>query len=173
MERPPSHAAKVLLALFEAGAPLERALERLRALGVPDQALDVLSTLPLSQAPGHQPSAVPLHRWTLAGGVLGLLFGAGLAAGTSLMYPLQTGGLSIVAPPVMALIGYEGMMLGAMLLTVLVMARRIHRLRHVPHEPRVHDGVIGVSIMLGDHMPPATVLRGALQEAGALEVNER
>jgi hypothetical protein len=169
----PNHAPTTLIGLFKHGTPITQVLDRCRSLGVPDSALDVLSTIPLSYPHAQQASALPLHRWTLGGGLLGLCLGVALAAGTALLYPLQTGGLSIVARPVVGLIAYEGMMLMAIVMTFLAMMRRVRQTARRPHDARIDEGFIGLSIALDDQAPPIDQLRSVLEEAGAREVVER
>jgi hypothetical protein len=173
MEPRLNRAPKLLIGLYEPGAPLTNALNRCRVLGVPDSALDVLTTIPLSYPLAQQPSALPLHRWAFIGGLLGLLTGIALTAGTALLYPIKTGGMPIVAPPVVGLIAYEGMMLGAILLTFVVMLRRIHQTAHLPQHEKIDDGLIGLSIEVGDGAPPIDALRRALEDTGACEIIQR
>lgn len=170
MARRPSPARQTLVALFEPGTPLEPGLERCRALGVPDESLDVLSTIPLSHPHAQLPARFPLHRWAVIGGIGGLLSGLALAGGTALLYPLNTGGFPIVAPPVVGLMAFEGMMLFAVLLTFLAMVHRLRRTDHAPLDPRIDDGMIGLSILMGDGTPPVGALQQALLETGARQV---
>lgn len=162
--------ATALLGLFEAETPLAPALKRCRALGVPEQSLQVLSTLPLAERLGHRPQPIPLHRWTLGGGALGLVLGVALAAGTALLYPLKTGGLPIVAPPVVGLIAFEGMMLMAILFTFFSMVWTIRQDTGAESHPSIHEGMIGLAIVSGDGLPPLGMLRQALLQSGAREV---
>ncbi len=170
MEPRPNHAAQTLVGLFEPGAPLGPALERCMALGIPESSLRVLSTVPLSRPLALQTMRPALHHWTLLGGIIGLLSGMALAAGTALLYPLNTGNFPIVAPPVIGLVAYESMMLSAVFLTFVAMAREIRRERPAPNVPEIDDGLIGLSIVpTGDSFPIAA-LRSALLEAGAMKV---
>ena len=60
-----------------------------------------------------------LYRWPLIGAACGFTIALLITAGTELAYPLITGGKPILSIPAMAIIMYEGSMLGAIIFTVI------------------------------------------------------
>lgn len=70
--------------------------------------------------------------WALAGGIAGLLLGAGLQVGANLAYPIPVGGRPLIAPPAFVLVTFALGVLGAALAAVLAMLllSRLPRLSH-------------------------------------------
>jgi hypothetical protein len=94
---------------------LERAadaLDQLRALGVPDRDVTVLSSLPYSaRAMGRPEVRSRLPVVTMASAVVGLLVGLFFTVVTPYLYVIRVGGQSIVPAPTTALLLYEFTML--------------------------------------------------------------
>ncbi|MFQ5574587.1 MAG: quinol:electron acceptor oxidoreductase subunit ActD [Terriglobia bacterium] len=60
-----------------------------------------------------------LGRFTLVGAITGILFAWFLAGATAVFYPIHTGGLPILALPVIGLVSFEAMILIAQIFTVM------------------------------------------------------
>ena len=94
---------------------LERAadtLDQLRALGVSDQDITVLSSLPYSaKALGRPEVKSWLSIVTMASAAAGLLIGLFFTVVTPYLYVIRVGGQSIVPAPITALLLYEFTML--------------------------------------------------------------
>jgi hypothetical protein len=90
---------------------------------------------------------VRFPRIVLAGWFAGAAAGLGLTLATYMLYPLVTGGKTIVSIPPTLIITYEVAMLGALLATLFGGGREMRLLRFPPkvvHDPRIHDGKIAL-----------------------------
>jgi hypothetical protein len=90
---------------------------------------------------------VRFPRIVLAGWFVGAAAGLGLTLATYMLYPLVTGGKTIVSIPPTLIITYEVAMLGALLATLFGGGREMGLLRFPPkvvHDPRIHDGKIAL-----------------------------
>jgi hypothetical protein len=163
---------QVVLGLFDPTRPLAPVLDQLRSQGVPDRLMEVLSPLPLESSFLSKPVRLPLHRITIAGGVVGIGIGIFFAAGTALLYPIMTGGKPIVSAPVVGIISYETMMLVAIVSTFLAMAVKIAFVQQsgLRNDPRIDEGAVGVSVQVGDETADAHTISRLLRDAGASEV---
>jgi|SRR5579863_193146 len=143
-------------------------LERIRNLGISDQAIEIDSTVPLP----NLPPATGLVSVPLIAGVIGIGIGIFFAGGTAALYPLVTGGKPIVARPVVAIISYETMMLSAIVMTLLSLVIAVRRLtqRRRSRDPRIDDGAIGIFVRIDGDGPRAESLERLFREHGAIEV---
>jgi mono/diheme cytochrome c family protein len=164
-----------VLALFEPSSDPESFVKELRKAGVPEDAVEVLSPLPLHEAALLRPARVPLHLIAIIAGLVGIGIGVMVAAGTALLYPIVTGGKSIVAPPVVAIIAFETMMLVAIVTTFVAMIIRLRSERRNTGErdPRIDDGLIEVFLSLPSDSARLKTVQALLQQAGALEIQHR
>lgn len=162
----------VVWGLFDPAVSLSPVLDQLRHQGIPDTLMEVISPLPLETSLLHKPVRVPLHRITILGGLTGIGVGVFFAAGTALFYPLVTGGKPIVSLPVVGLISFETMMLVAIVSTFIAMAIKIGFVHQsgLDHDPRIDDGVVGVSVQTGEDKDKAQAIVRLLREAGAADV---
>lgn len=89
-----------------------------------------------------------LFRWPLTGAACGFAIGLVLTAGSQLAYPLVTGGKPVLSIPPMAIIMYEGTMLGAIIFTVIgiILESRLPRLFMGAYDTRITEGYIGISV---------------------------
>ena len=167
MEEPP--APREVSALFEPDVDLSSVVSRLEQAGVTRDAVIVCSPLPLKYGAPEPPM---LPYWiTMAAGIVGIGVGVFFAAGTAALYPLMTGGKSIVAAPVVGIISYETMMLLAVLATFVTMIIRIRRHRGVgPRDSRIDDGMTALIVTLAPDASKPDVLR-ILDEAGATDID--
>src|SRR5512146_71835 len=97
-----------LLWLFHEATPTAQTIDQLRQLGIPDQQMTVLSSMPYSaQMLGRPRPRGQVGIFALGGAVAGLGLGLFLTAGTFLLYPLEVGGQPIVPIPPSLIIIFE------------------------------------------------------------------
>jgi hypothetical protein len=108
-----------IYALFDDGQAAERAVERVRAAGVPEGDILVLSNRPLEKSIGRRPER-SARQWLVAavGGLIGLAFGTALTTLTQTAWPLSTGNMPIITWWANLVIMFEMTMLGAIVATV-------------------------------------------------------
>lgn len=117
--------------------------------------------------------AEPVHklfRWPLIGAACGFIIGLMLTTGTQIAYPLVTGGKPVLGIPPMAIIMYEGTMLGAILFTIagIIFESRLPRLFMGAYDTRITEGYIGITITVDeDRIGQAEEV---LKSAGALDI---
>jgi hypothetical protein len=154
---------KAVYALYPDPAAAQTAFDNLVAAGVDQRAITVISSEPFEEyAFSHRDRQTWMFWIAGAGGVLGLLFGAWLTSMTERDWPLQTGGMPIVAWWPNLIIIFELTMLFAVLATVitlLVTAGLPGRVRGL-YDPAVSDG----RILVGVENPkvPTSALESAL-----------
>jgi hypothetical protein len=165
----------LVYALFDPTTPMVPVLQRLRNVGVPEDAIEVVSPIPCPESLIGKPVVVPLVLITVLAGLVGIAVGVFFAGGTASLYPIMTGGKPVVAPPVVGIISYETMMLlaivttfGAMLIKILVTAPS-----RLSHDPRIDEGAVGVAVQLEADDSREAVVSGLLQEAGATTIERR
>jgi hypothetical protein len=137
----------MILAVFNDIDPAAHAVEKLRAFGVADDQLSVISGIPVSEAIMGRP-----HQWSnvprLAGGgaLAGFILGAFFAFGTPLMYPISVGGQSLFPVPPSIVAIFEMTMLGMLLSTFLGVFLDSHFPKYAPMEyvPEISDGKIAI-----------------------------
>lgn len=164
-------AKRAVLGVFEqvdsaAGATLE-----MRNNGISGEDFDVLTSSPYPHgAFGEADRHHNLYVFPLVGAAAGLITGMLITLGTQLSYPLVTGGKPILGIPPMLIIWYEGMMLGAIIFTVLgvLFESRLPSSGPRVYDPRITEGYIGVLVQGEEDM-----VRQAgqiMREAGAEDV---
>ena len=140
---------KAVYALYDDGYAAQRAVNGLRAAGVDDRDITVISNEPLERFEFSE-----LHKatriWYIAslGGLFGLLSGTWLTRMTELAWPLPTGNMPIVAWWANLIVIFELTMLGAILATVatLLVTGGLVRRRPPLYDPAVSDGQILVGV---------------------------
>lgn len=93
-------------------------------------------------------------RWiTLAGGLSGAISGFSLAAGTALLYPVQTGHKPIISLFPTGIVTFEITMLSAIIGTMIGMflEMKLPSFKRRLNDPAIADGCIGISVTL--HAP--------------------
>jgi len=125
------------------------ALDALRDEGYASNEYEVLTGTPYPE--GTFGEAEPVHklfRWPLIGAACGFIIALILTAGTQLAYPVVTGGKPILGIPPMAIIIYEGTMLGAIIFTVIgvIFESRLPRLFMGAYDTRITEGYIGITV---------------------------
>jgi hypothetical protein len=155
-------------ALYPDPDAAQRAVNGLRAAGVPARDIVVISSEPFEEYEfSHRDKASWLYGIAAGGGLLGLAFGYWLTTMTEKAWPLNTGGMPIVAMWPNLIVMFELTMLGAILATVisLLITAALPRRQPPLYDTAVSDGLILVGIeQAGSASPDA--LRQALAAAG-------
>ena len=144
------------------------ALDALRAAGFAENQCEVLTGTPYPEGTfGEAEPVHKLYRFPLMGAVSGFVVGLLLTAGTQIAYPVVTGGKPILSIPPMAIIMYEGTMLGAIIFTVLgiVFESRLPRLLMGAYDNSITEGAIGVAVTVDEERVGEA--ENVLREAGA------
>ncbi|MBI3329731.1 MAG: DUF3341 domain-containing protein [Nitrospinae bacterium] len=159
-----------MLGVFPHAAGCAKAIRHLREEGFRD--LLTYSPVPdheIEEALGEPPS--PVRFFTLSGAIIGGVAGFGLTIGTSVAWPLLTGGKPIVAMPTFVVIAFETTILLAALgtlLGLLVNARLPSRETRSLYEPRFSGDRFGLFIHCDATQTQAAV--AILRSAEAEEV---
>jgi hypothetical protein len=161
-------------ALYAEPADVQRAVDGLRAAGVADGDITVISSEPIEEFEfSHRHEATWLHWIAGCGGALGLTVGVLLTAGTELAWPLPTGNMPIVAWWPNLIVIFELTMLGAILATVITLfiTAKIPSREPKMYDPEVSEGKILVGVENpAQHTIPA--LERALLAGGAGELRK-
>jgi hypothetical protein len=139
---------KALYGLYPDGSSAQQAVNRLRAAGVADRDITIMSAQPMEDFEfGHRDKATWMWWLACAGGVIGMASALGLSWLTETSWPLDVGGLPIFAWWPNLIITFELTMLGAILATVvtLVVSARLGRASGI-YDPEVSDGRILVGV---------------------------
>jgi hypothetical protein len=160
-----------VLGLFTNEDTVADAMDALKAAGFTTGEYEVLTGTPYPE--GTFGEAEPVHklfRFPLIGAASGFIVGLLLTAGTQLAYPLVTGGKPILSIPPMAIIMYEGTMLGAIIFTVfgIIFESRLPRLFMGAYDTRITEGWIGVVVTTGEEKVGSA--EEVLRSAGAEDI---
>ena len=172
MKRTASARGKAVYALYADGSAAQQAVNRLRAAGLTDRDITILSAQPMEDFEfGHIDRASWMWWIACAGGLLGMAAGFGLTWLTEQSWPINVGGLPIYAWWPNMIIIFELTMLGAILATVisLVVTAGLGRGKGKLYDPEVTDG----SILVGVENPAAdrlADLQKALESAPGARV---
>ena len=124
-------------------------LDALNSAGYETNEYEILTGTPYPEGTfgEHEPKHT-LYRWPLIGAACGFIVGLMLTAGTQIAYPLVTGGKPVLGIPPMAIIMYEGTMLGAILFTIIgiLFESRLPRLFMGAYDTRITEGYIGITV---------------------------
>jgi hypothetical protein len=136
-----------LLALFKDVDPAAEAVERLRAMGVQDEQMDIVSGIPLLEtAIGRRKKHTNVTRLALGGAGAGFLLGLFLAYGTPYLFTVHVGGQPVYPIPPGIIIVFEMSMLGLMGTAFLGVFLESYFPAYHPmkYVPEVSDGKIAV-----------------------------
>jgi hypothetical protein len=161
---------RAVYALYDDGYAAQRAVNGLRAAGVGDAEITVITAQPMEEFEfSHIGRATSLWYFAAGGGLVGLLFAVWLTRFTQLDWPLNTGNMPIVAWWTNLIIIFEVTMLGAIVTTVisLIVSAGLARRRPVLYDPEVSDGKILVGIETADADRAKQVERALLAGTGA------
>ena len=145
----PRRGARTVYALFRDPDAVQRAVEGLRANGVSENEIVVMSSEPYEDHEfSHRDSATWLHWIAGVGGVVGLSAATALLVTTQLAWPMVTSGMPTVAWWPNLIIMFELTMLGAILATVitLVVTARLARGSAI-YDAEVSDGKVLVGVV--------------------------
>jgi hypothetical protein len=137
-----------IYALYADPEAAQRAVDGLRAAGVDERDITIISGEPIEEYEfGHRDKATWMHWIAGAGGVLGLLVATGLAWVAETAWPLRTGNMPIVAWWPNLIVMFELTMLGAILATVTtLLITTIPGRKPKLYDPEVMDGKILVGV---------------------------
>src|SRR5687768_18233638 len=139
---------RAVYALYPDGQSAQQAVNRLRALGISDRDITIVSAQPMEDYEFGQIDK-PTWMWWLAclGGLIGMSVGFGLAYLTEFAWPLNVGGLPIFAWWPNLIIIFELTMLGAIVATVITLIVTAGLGRKIGlYDPEVTDGQILVGV---------------------------
>ena len=139
---------KAVYGLYPTGQAAQQAVNRLRAAGVADRDITIMSSQPMEDFEfGHMGGKSWMWWIACGGGLLGMATAFGLAWITEMWWPINVGGLPTFAWWPNLIIIFELTMLGAILATVitLVVSARLGRTSTI-YDPAVSDGQILVGV---------------------------
>ena len=157
-------------ALYEDGYSAQRAVNGLRAAGVNDAEITVISAQPMEDFEfSHIGRETWIWYFATGGALLGLLFAVWLARFTQLDWAISTGNMPIVTWWTNLIILFELTMLGAIAATVitLIVSAGLARRRPVLYDPEVSDGKILVGVETADLERAKALERALLAAPGA------
>ena len=160
-----------VLGLFTEEDSAADAMDALGAAGFSQGEYEVLTGTPYPEGTfGEAEPVHKLYRFPLMGAACGFIVGLLVTAGSQLSYPLVTGGKPILSLPPMAIVMYEGTMLGAILFTVagIIFESRLPRLFMGAYDTRITEGYIGVAVTTDPEK--IAVAEEALRGAGAEDI---
>ena len=163
----------VVMGSFEEIEATADALDGIRALGVPDQDIEILSSLPYSSnilGRPHLKSRLPVISLGSAG--LGLLVGLFFTVITPQLYVIQVGGQPIVPTPPTILLLYEFTMLFLILGTFggMLWLERLPSYRPQYYDTSLTDGRIALLVQCADEKKAAAI--EVLRSQGAQDIHE-
>ena len=157
---------KAIYGLYTDGQSAQQAVNRVRAAGFADHQITILSAQPMEDCEfGQVDKATWMWRIACVGGLVGMATAFGLAWLTETSWPINVGGLPIVAWWPNLIIIFELTMLGAILATVatLVVSADLGR-RQGLYDPEVSDG----KILVGVENPPDSAVHELETALGAV-----
>ena len=167
-------AKRPILGLFDNPNSAADAGDALKSAGIPDTDYDFLTDAPYPEgAFGEREEKHRLYIFPFIGATLGLASAIILTSMTQVAYPLVTGGKPILSLPPMAVVSYEGTMLGAILFTVLgiIFESRLPKLKMGLYDTRITEGYIGVLVNAEEDQHNRVA--GILDQSGAVEVKRQ
>ena len=164
-------ALRSVIGLFTDEDVVADAMDALRGEGYGTNEYEVLTGTPYPEGTfGEAEPVHKLYRWPLIGAACGFVIGLILTTGTQIAYPLVTGGKPILGIPPMAIIMYEGTMLGAILFTIvgIIFESRLPRIFMGAYDTRITEGYIGVTVTTNEDK--ISKAEDVLRQAGAEEI---
>ncbi len=162
---------RAVLGLYGDANYAAEAGDALQKIGFSNKDYDFLTGAPYPEgAFGEREINHRLYVFPFVGALCGLTAGIILTAMTQMAYPVVTGGKPILSLPPMAIVTYEGTMLGAILFTVLgiIFESRLPRPRLGLYDDRITEGYIGVLVTCEEDQ--VNGVEQALTQAGAVDV---
>ncbi|MBF8299150.1 MAG: hypothetical protein HW397_199 [Dehalococcoidia bacterium] len=167
-------ATKQILGLYADDQTAADATDHLAQAGFVQKDFEVLTGCPYPDgAFGERNVKHRLYAFPFIGAACGLATAILLTAGTQVSYPMVTGGKPILSIPAMAIICYEGTMLGAILFTILgvLFEFRLPRLGLGLYDTRITEGYIGIALNCPEERLAAADL--AFRQSGAVDVKRQ
>jgi hypothetical protein len=140
---------KAVYGLYRDGQAAQQAVNRLRAAGIADRDITVISAQPMEDYEfGRMDKATWMWWLACLGGLTGMTIGFGLTWLTETSWPIDVGGLPIYAWWPNLIIIFELTMLGAITATVatLVVSALVPTRGRTLYDPEVTDGNILVGV---------------------------
>ncbi len=164
---------KLVMGSFREIEPAVDALDHLRTLGISEERISVMSSLPYSPAILGRPSVrTRLPLISLVSALLGLVTGLFFTVITPNLYIIRVGGQPIVPFPPTALLLYEFIMLFLIVGTFggFLVLNRFPSSKPQPYDDKLNDGRISILV----HCPAerAADTAAALEGLGAEDVHE-
>ena len=162
---------KAVYALFADPDSAQRAVDNLREAGIPDRDITVISAEPFEDYGfSHRDRFTWIYWIASAGGAVGLTFGYWLTSATQRAWPIQTGGMPIVALWPNLVVIFELTMLFAIVATVvtLLVTAKLPRRQPALYDPEVSNGRILVG--LEDPRVPLDTIERALVWRGGVQL---
>ena len=156
-------------ALYQTGDAAQQAVDGLRAVGLSDNRITVITGEPMEDYEfSHIGKANKLWWVASGGGLAGLFAGTSLTVYTSSDWPMNVGNMSTVAWWPNLIVMFELTMLGAILATVatVVIGNGLLRRRPVLYDPEVTNGRILVGVENADDATRAVVEQALLVVPG-------
>ena len=159
---------KAVYALYTEPDEVQRAVDSLRAAGLAEPEIVVISSEPIEEYEfSHRDKATWLYWIAGGGGLAGLVFATWLTRMTELAWPLPTGNMPIVSWWPNLIVMFELTMLGGIVATVitLLITAKLPMREPALYDPGVADGkiLVGVSQPADAAVPAieAALLTGA------------
>ena len=162
---------KEVLGIFKEAEHAALATDRLAEAGFQSTDYEVLTGSPYPE--GAFGETIPKHRlfaFPFFGAACGFAVAILITAGTQVSYPIVTGGKPILSIPPMAIITYEGTMLGAIIMTILgvIFESRLPRSGLGLYDSRITEGYVGIALRSPEDRVEAADL--VLRQSGAVDV---
>ncbi len=132
-----------MLAVFPDLDPAADAIDQLRTLGIPDEDMNVISGVPVTEPMlGRARQLTNVPRLAMGGAIFGFLAAVFLTFVTPLLYPVQVGRQYFVPGPPTVVLLFEVTMLGMLLATFLgvFLDSSFPNYRPMDYVPEISDG---------------------------------
>ena len=164
-----------VLGLYEDANNAAEAGDSLKRAGLDNNDFDFLTGAPYPEgAFGERHHGHRLYIFPFIGALLGFSAGILLTSMTQMAYPLVTGGKPILSLPPMAVITYEGTMLGAILFTIIGIifeSRLGPSFKSRLYDSRISEGLIGLIVDCNENT--IETAEQVLTQAGAIEIKRK
>ena len=153
--------------LYSTPDAAQRAVDGLRAEGIGEDRITILSAEPFEEHEFAQRDKATWMGWiAVAGGVAGLAFSTWLTSMTELAWPLKTGNMPIVSWWPNMIVMFEMTMLGGILAAVITLfvTARLPARKPALYDPEIMNGKILVGV---NNAPDAAIIERALNIPGA------